>query len=121
MPAKWHVRLAIWSDKAGGIIAWEPFFVCVAGLLLAIEFDESIGTYFSVSVSFDLMPTFTVLLAAWIALTSFNAFAWKTVLRRYDPFLTNVDGDQGGPYCACDRQCCCCLCVTSLESDDRSS
>lgn len=118
MTGKWHVKLGIWSDRAGGIIAWEPFFVCLAGLLLAIEFDEGVGTYFSVSVSFDLMPTFAVLLLAWITLTGFNAFAWKTVLQRYDPFLTSADGDKGGPYCTCDRQCCRCLCDSFKSGDN---
>lgn len=111
MKPKWHVRLGMWSDKTGGIIAWEPFVLCVAGLLIAIEFDEGIGNIFSVSVSFDLMPTFAVFILAWLVLTGFNAMCWKTVQRRYDPFLTATEGDKGGPYCACDRESCCCCCL----------
>lgn len=116
MTEKWHVRLGICSDKTGGIISWEPFFLCLAGLLIAIEFEQGIGTYFSVGISFDLMPSFAVLLAAWIVLTGFNAYAWKTVLKRHDPFFTAAEGDKGGPYCACDLESCCCFCVLCSES-----
>lgn len=121
MTRKWHVRLGIWSDKTGGIISWEPFFLCVAGLLIAIEFDQEIGTYFSIGISFDLMPTFAVLLAAWLVLTGFNAYAWKTILKRYDPFLTGAEGDKGGPYCACDREACCCFCLTCSKDPHSES
>ena len=110
MTKTWHIRLGIWSDRIGGIISWEPFFICVAGLLIALDLEQEIGSNFTVSISFDLMPTFSILISAWIVLTGFNSFAWKTVLHRYDPFFTFAEGDRGGPYCNCDKESCFCFC-----------
>ena len=109
MTKTWHIRLGIWSDRIGGIISWEPFFICVAGLLIALDLEQEIGSNFTVSLSFVLMPTFTILITAWIVLTGFNSLAWKKVLQRYDPFHTFAEGDRGGPYCSCDNEFCFCF------------
>ena len=54
---------------------------------------------------FDLLPHVSVFIIAWAFLTGCNAFVWKKVLQRYDPFGSRAHGDEGGPYCGC-RQCC---------------
>ena len=123
MTEKLHVIIAILSDKLGGIIAWEPFVLCIVGLILALEFEEEIGRNFSISVSFNLMPTCAVLVIAWLTLTAFNAAVWRAVLQRYDPFFTLSEGDQGGPYCSCDRKSCCCVgffCSKNIEDKQTS-
>lgn len=124
MTEKSHIVLSILSDKLGGIIAWEPFVLCIAGLILALEFEKEMGSNFSASISFNLMPSFAVLVIAWLTLTLFNVVVWRAVLQRYDPFFTLAEGDHGGPYCSCERESCCCigfLCSKNNEETEISA
>lgn len=128
----WHIELAHWSNSVGGFIAWEPFFICI--ILLTFELPsltseiipeatcESIqgrGLVARLIDAFDLdtadcfimyysvLPPFAIFVIAWAFLTTFNIFAWKSVLRKYDIFGNFERGQKGGPYFAC-RQCCHC-------------
>lgn len=131
MTPLWQVRLTMLSNVVGGFIGWEPFFLCI--LLLSTELPsltentvpaetcEAIGEKNLVShlisrfglddtvcfvMHFDMLPAFALFVVAWACLTGFNAFAWSTVLKRYDPYGTHSEeGDNGGPYCNW-RQCC---------------
>lgn len=127
----WQVRLVSLSNYSGSFIGWEPFFVCLFILIFELPsmtssiipedtcdtieetraFSWIINRFgldqeYCFVLYFRIFPMATLLFCAWIYLTLFNAAAWRTVVRRYDPFGTQEAlEDTGGPYCNC-KQCC---------------
>lgn len=69
---------------------------------------------------FDLLPHVSVFIIAWAFLTGSNAFVWKKILQRYDPFGSRAHGDEGGPYCGC-RQCCYFGCASIGKHQEKES
>ncbi|KAL7549430.1 hypothetical protein ACHAWF_012699 [Thalassiosira exigua] len=131
MPPLWQLRFARMSNNVGSYIGWEPFFIVLVVLLLALSHitgtavspeqcqsiqERNIVSYmidnFGLDTNtcfvmyFELHPSFALMVIAWALLTGFNAYAWNTVIKRYDPYGTYArEGDNGGPYCRF-RHCC---------------
>lgn len=130
MSPLWHVRIARMSNNVGSYIGWEPFLICILLLgdqlpsmteeTVKPEVCQNIEDNYLMSqliahfglddtntcfvMRFDMLPAFSLFVVSWFFMTGFNAFAWKVVLKRYDPFGTQQeDWDSGGPYF---RQCC---------------
>ena len=140
----WHIRLAHWSNTAGGFIGWEPFFICiillmfelpsltgatvpkatcssieaqtfVARLISAFDLDDTADCFI---MYFNVFPSFILFVAAWAWLTAFNALAWRVMLKKYDIFGNYESGQRGGPYCAC-QQCCYCPRLSPISRSKR--
>jgi hypothetical protein len=134
MSPLWHLRIAKMSNHVGSFIAWEPFFICV--IIMTFELPQLTGESvspqtcdnlldrFGISevvakfgldedtcfiMYFSIMGEFALFIMAWLCLTTFNATAWKIVLKKYDPFGTCKEEGElvylGGPYCGF-RKCC---------------
>lgn len=134
MSPLWHVRVAKMSNHVGSFIAWEPFFICV--VIMAFELPQLTGESVPPQVCqnledrygisemvarfgldsntcfimyFYIIGEFALYVMAWLCLTTFNAMAWKIVLKKYNPFGTCKEEGElvhlGGPYCDV-RDCC---------------